>query len=298
MPAEGVSFLPKAALLSAGEIEQVVRVAAGIGVTHVKLTGGEPTIRGDLLEIVGRLRAIENIELSMTTNGLRLGSLAADLRSAGLDRLTVSTDSLRADRYREITGGGRLSLLWDGLNAADAVFDHLKINVVVMRDVNDDEIGDFARLAIERDWSIRFIEFMPLGRSVLADRTPEEALVDAREIESAVVKAIGPLRSLSRDEPGIGPSRTFATAAGRGRIGFINAMSRPFCETCNRLRLDATGVLRSCLFDGGEVDLRPLLRAETAAADAGWRDAFAGCTALKPVVHGARGDRAMSSIGG
>ncbi len=298
MPAEGVSFLPSSALLAAEEIERVVRVAVGLGVTHVKLTGGEPTVRRDLVDIVTRLRAIDGIELSMTTNGLRLAAVARTLRDAGLERVTVSVDSWRDDRYAEITGGGRLSQLRRGLDVADEVFGGLKLNVVVMRDVNDDEIGDFARLAVERDWSVRFIEFMPLGRSVLADRDASDALVEASEIEAAVVDAIGPLRPIDRLEPGIGPARAFGTATGRGRIGFIHAMSRPFCESCNRLRLDATGVLRSCLFDGGEVDLKPLLASGVASEDERWRAAFAGCTAMKPEVHGTRGDRAMSSIGG
>jgi cyclic pyranopterin phosphate synthase len=298
MPAEGVAFLPKEALLTGPEIEKVVRVAIGIGVTHVKLTGGEPTIRRDLPDIVARLRAIGGMELSMTTNGLRLASLAASLREAGLDRVTVSIDSLRNDRYAEITGGGRLPQLHRGLDAAAEVFGGIKLNVVVIRGVNDDEIGDFARLAVERDWTVRFIEYMPLGRSDLTERDPSAALVDAKEIESKVVEAIGALRALDRVEPGIGPARTFATNAGRGRVGFIHAMSRPFCESCNRLRLDATGVLRSCLFDGGEVDLRPILRSGVDADDDVWRQAFAGCTAMKPLVHSERGDRAMSSIGG
>jgi cyclic pyranopterin phosphate synthase len=298
MPAEGVTFLPPSALLTADEIERVVRVAVGLGVTHVKLTGGAPTVRRDLVDIVTRLHAIDGIELSMTTNGLRLATVARTLRDAGLDRVTVSVDSWRDDRYTEITGGGRLSQLRHGLDVADEVFGGLKLNVVVMRDVNDDEIGDFARLAVERDWSVRFIEFMPLGRSVLADRDASDALVEATEIEAAVVEAIGPLRPIEGREPGIGPARAFGTAAGRGRIGFIHAMSRPFCESCNRLRLDATGVLRSCLFDGGEVDLKPLLDAAITPDDGRWRSTFAGCTAMKPVVHSDRGGRAMSSIGG
>ncbi len=298
MPSEGVTFLPASALLAAEEIERVVQVAVELGVTHVKLTGGEPTVRRDLVDIVTRLRAIDGIELSMTTNGLRLATVARTLRDAGLDRVTVSIDSLREDRYAEITGGGRLPQLRRALDVADEVFGGLKLNVVVMREVNDDEIGDFARLAVERDWSVRFIEFMPLGRSVLADRDPSEALVDASEIEAAVVEAIGPLCPIRKREPGIGPARAFGTAAGRGRIGFIHAMSRPFCESCNRLRLDATGVLRSCLFDGGEVDLRPILRSGVGPRDRAWKDAFAGCTAMKPLVHAVRGDRAMSSIGG
>jgi cyclic pyranopterin phosphate synthase len=298
MPAEGVSFLPHGELLHPREIERVVQVAIELGVTHVKLTGGEPTLRRDLLDIIARLRGLGGIELSMTTNGLRLESIAADLREAGLDRLTVSIDSLRPDRYTEITGGGRLSRLWRGLDAADAIFGGLKLNTVVMRGVNDDEVGDFARLAIQRDWTVRFIEFMPLGRSVLSEADPSAILVTAEEIEAAVVEAVGSLGPRHSKEPGIGPARVHATSTGRGRIGFIHAMSQPFCASCNRLRLDATGMLRSCLFDGGEVDLRGVLRADPPTDMDTWRHAFAGCTAMKPETHGVRGNRAMSSIGG
>lgn len=299
MPAEGVEFLPRDRLLCAADIEQVVRAAAALGVTHVKLTGGEPTLRRDLLEIVGRLRAIPQLELSMTTNGLRLPGLAESLRDAGLDRVTISVDSLRPERYRDITGGGRLDLLHRGLDAAGEWFPSVKLNVVVMGGVNDDEIGDFARLAVDRDWTVRFIEFMPIGCSVEIDRGSDATLVDADLMRRQVEAEIGPLQPLERRaEPGVGPATVHATSAGRGRIGFIHAMSRPFCDRCNRLRLDAVGVLRSCLFDGGEVDLRPLLAGGHEPTDPVWRRAFAACTALKPDTHGSRGDRAMSSIGG
>lgn len=299
MPDEGVTFLPASALLSPAEIDQVVRVAAGFGVTHVKVTGGEPTMRRDLVEIVSRIRSIGGLECSMTTNGIRLPALADDLREAGLDRVTVSLDSLRPDRYAEITGGGRLELAQRGLDVARRVFRGVKVNVVVIRGVNDDEIGDFARFAVAHDLTVRFIEFMPLGRSDLLDRGVDDPLVDAATIASAVVEAIGPIEPAPRGaEPGVGPAEVFVPAGGRGRIGFIHAMSRPFCESCNRLRLDAVGRLRSCLFDGGEVDLRPLLRRRPPASEAAWREAFAGCTAMKPDSHGPRGDRAMSSIGG
>ncbi len=301
MPAEGVSFLPAESLLSPEEIEQVVRVAASLGVTHVKVTGGEPTMRRDLVDIVRRIRSIGGLECSMTTNGIQLPRHAASLHQAGLDRATISLDSIRPARYAEITGGGRLELALRGLDAALAVFGGAKINMVVMRGVNDDEIGEFARFAVERDLTVRFIEFMPLGDSQVLDGDGDgrRALVDADEIEAAVIEAIGPLLPLGgATEPGVGPAEVFVPAEGRGRIGFIHAMSRPFCESCNRLRLDAEGRLRSCLFDGGEIDLRPLLRRRLPVDHGDWRAAFAGCTALKPVTHGNRGDRAMSSIGG
>lgn len=300
MPAEGVTFLPASALLSPEDIEQVVRVAASLGVAHVKVTGGEPTMRRDLVDIVRRIRSVAEIECSMTTNGIQLPRLASRLRDAGLQRATISLDSLRTDRYAEVTGGGRLDLALAGLDAAIEVFGGAKINMVVIRGVNDDEIADFARLAVERDLTVRFIEFMPLGRSQVLDADDGGgALVDAEEIEAAVTEAIGRLSPLDRGaEPGVGPAEVFMPSGGRGRIGFIHAMSRPFCESCNRLRLDAEGRLRSCLFDGGEIDLRPLLRRRLPWNHDDWRAAFAGCTAMKPLTHGVRGDRAMSSIGG
>lgn len=299
MPQEGVTFLPPSALLSPEEIERVVRTAASLGVTHVKVTGGEPTMRRELVEIVRRIRSIGGLECSMTTNGIRLPAIAGRLREAGLDRTTVSLDSLRPARYEAITGGGRLDLALRGLDAAIECFDGVKVNVVVIRGVNDDEIGDFARLAVDRDLTVRFIEFMPLGRSDLLEVGVEDPFVDAGVIEAAVVEAIGPLSAWTRgDEPGVGPAEVFAPVGGAGRIGFIHAMSRPFCDRCNRLRLDAVGRLRSCLFDGGEVDLMPLLRRDPPCDESDWRHAFAACTALKPVSHGPRGDRSMSSIGG
>ena len=295
MPEEGVRFEPRENLLTVDSIARIADVAWDIGVRHFKITGGEPTVRSDLSEIVRVIRDLGPSDLSLTSNAIHLHRLAGPLKEAGLDRVTLSVDSLQKDRYARITGGGRIDLFHRGLEAAAETFGRLKLNVVVMRGVNEDELVDFARLAMERDWTVRFIEFMPLGSSSLTDGDPADVLVTAEEMVEMIEAEIGPLVSLdSSRDPGVGPARLLACPGGRGRIGLIHAMSRPFCESCNRLRLTADGVLRSCLFDGGEIDLRPLLDEGPEVI----RDAFARCTALKPEVHGSRGDRAMSSIGG
>ena len=295
MPDDGVSFVERERLLDVESILDIARVAHGFGVRHFKLTGGEPTLRPDLIQVVKGLRSLEDVDLSMTTNGVHLSRLVDRLREAGLDRLTISIDSLRPDRYRDITGGGSLEPVLRGFDAATRMFGPPKLNVVVMRGVNDDELVDFARFAMHHDSTVRFIEFMPLGQSPLADADPGEVLVSAEEMIEVLDTALGGFEPLEvGSDPGVGPARLFACPGGRGRIGFIHAMSRPFCESCNRLRLTATGTLRSCLFDGGEIELAPLL----GSGQDVMLDAFTRCTAFKPDVHRGRGERAMSSIGG
>lgn len=300
MPENGIDFADKSDLLGPDDFEAVARVALSIGVESLKLTGGEPTIRNDIVEIAQRLAALRPRDLSLTTNGLQLRRLAAPLRAAGVDRLTLSLDSLDADRYRTMTGGGRLELFWEGVAAAvDAGFERLKINMVVVRGFNDDEVEAMAALAADRPWTIRFIEYMPLGESRLTapGADPSQALVDNAEIMQRLAARFGALVPVDRrSEAGVGPANVFRLPGFAGRVGFISAMSRPFCETCNRLRLTATGELRSCLFDGGEVNILPALR--PAPDPAQLHRLFAECVVLKPDVHGARGDRAMSQIGG
>ena len=302
MPEEGMTFLPREQLLTPAEIETVARTARDLGVTHVKLTGGEPTVRRDLLEIVERLDALGFVDVSLTTNGLQLDRLAAPLRTSGIDRLTLSIDSLREERYRSITGGGRLERVHEGIEAARAAgFTRLKINMVVIRGINDDEVADFAELARTNPWTIRFIEYMPLGESrVLEDFSGDgeaPGLLENHEVRRRIEARIGPLHPVERArEAGVGPAEVFTSERLRGRIGFISAMSQPFCEQCNRLRLTATGVLRACLFDGGEIDLRPMLEDGVDASTLA--DAFRSCVALKPVTHSSRGNRQMSQLGG
>ena len=327
MPAGGVEWLPGRDLLSDAEILDVVRAAAREhGVRRFKLTGGEPTLRPGLVELVRALRAGGDVDdLSLTTNGALLEKLAAPLRDAGLDRVTVSIDSLRHDRFRQITRSGDLDAVLRGLDrAAAAGFHAVKVNCVVMRGVNDDEVVDFARLTLSRRVTVRFIEYMPLGDAAVlsagaAAPAPDDSetgpaggcgaqdrgdvFVDEGEIRRAVEGHLGPLVPVDRTlETGVGPAVVYRLGRGHppGRVGFISAMSAPFCSTCNRLRLTATGVLRSCLFEGGEVDLKPILRG---TADAGRRQRLLGramvdCVRLKPEVHGQRGSEQMSRIGG
>lgn len=240
--------------------------------------------------------------MSMTTNGTRLPSLAYDLKRAGLDRLTVSWDTMKPDRFARIArGGGRdgeraMRDISDGLlAAADAGFKHLKVNTVVIAGQNDDEVVDFARLTLEHDWTVRFIEYMPLGESTLVDAAADP--VDSATLIARLGCVFGELERIDRGgEAGVGPAEVYRLPGARGRVGFISAMSQPFCETCNRLRLTATGELRSCLFDGGEVPIWPALR--PAPDPKRIVDLLTECVAMKPEVHSDRGNRAMSQLGG
>jgi cyclic pyranopterin phosphate synthase len=335
MPAEGVRWLPKQELLSYEEICRVVRVATELhGVRHVKLTGGEPTVRSRLTELVASLRRLENVtDLSMTTNGFALADLADPLRQAGLDRVTVSLDSLDAQRFARITRSGRLDAVLAGIERAlSAGFTSLKINCVVVRGTNEDEIVDFAEMTLRRPITVRFIEYMPMGDSSIyaqsrgfipevgadgrtryriaddelgpaggcgAQDRGEDVFVPEAEMRSAIESRLGPLVPVERAaEPGAGPAVPWQLDRpdAVGRIGFISAMSQPFCDTCNRLRLTATGVLRSCLFEGGEVDLKSILRG--GGSDPDLAEAMERCVALKPTVHSSRGNIQMSQIGG
>jgi cyclic pyranopterin phosphate synthase len=269
------------------------------------------------------LRQIKGIEdLSLTTNGMLLEDLAIPLRESGLDRITVSIDSLDADRFRRITRTGELAVVMRGLDRCeDAGYSGLKINCVAMRGTNDDEFANFARLTLSRRLSVRFIEYMPLGdAAVMHTRTTVAAdeigpaggcgaqdrgdvFIAETEIRSRIERELGPLDPVDRaSEAGVGPAIVYSLAHGNplGRIGFISAMSAPFCSTCNRLRLTAEGVLRSCLFEGGEVAIRPIIRG---ASDSSQRrqliaQAMTECVRLKPDVHSGHGNRQMSQMGG
>jgi cyclic pyranopterin phosphate synthase len=296
MPEEGMDFQDRSEQLKPSEIEAVAATAVELGVRHLKLTGGEPTVRRDLLEIVERLAKLEIDDLSLTTNGLQLPRLAEPLRQAGVDRVTISVDSLKPERYRHITRGGSFDVFHRGLEAADSHFETVKLNVVVLRGVNDDEVADFAALTYDHDWTVRFIEYMPLGEIDLAEQPIENTVVTSDQIAAQISAVHGPLTKVERTkEAGVGPAEVYSLAGARGRIGFIHAMSRPFCESCNRLRLTARGELRSCLFDGGEISLLDALRPIDPSS---LRMAFAECLAMKPLVHSGRGNRAMSQLGG
>ena len=327
MPEEGVRWLPREQILSFEEIRDVVRAAVEVhGIRRFKLTGGEPTVRHGLVDLVAMLRRVPGVEdLSLTTNGMRLPELAGPLRESGLDRVTVSVDSLRPDRFRRITRTGDLATVLAGLDRCEAVgFASLKVNCVTMRGTNDDEVADFARLSLGRWLTVRFIEYMPLGDAALMHAPADRAIGDAEtgpaggcgaqdrgagslvpeaEARERVERELGPLLAVERaSEPGVGPANVYRLARGnpRGRVGFISAMSAPFCATCNRLRLTADGVLRSCLFEGGEVAVRGVLRTITdpASRQADLARAMTECVRLKPDVHSRHGNEQMSRIGG
>jgi GTP 3',8-cyclase len=320
MPEDGVAWLPKSEILTFEEIAEVVRAATEIhGIRRFKLTGGEPTVRSGLIDLVAMLKRIEGVEdLSLTTNGQRLAELAWPLRDAGLDRLTVSVDSLDPDKFRRITRTGDLAAVLAGLDRAEqAGFDSIKINCVTMRGINDDELADFARLTLRRKVTVRFIEYMPLGDAALLDHVDEDfhpgpaagcgnqnrgedSLLPESEAREMIERDLGPLLPIDRQsEAGVGPASVWQLASGKplGRIGFISAMSAPFCATCNRLRLTADGLLRSCLFDGGEVDIKTILRNNGGSLDA-LAHAMTECVRLKPAVHSGHGGKQMSRIGG
>jgi len=338
MPAEGVRWLPQSDILTFEEIRDVARAAAELhGITRVKLTGGEPTVRSGLVDLVSMLREVVALrDISLTTNGMKLGELAHPLRQAGLDRVTVSIDSLNPDRFRRITRTGDLPTVLKGLAAAREAGLGVKINCVTMRGVNNDELIEFARLTLNQKLTVRFIEYMPLGDAELLRREetlPERSgtsensrlsvdaseigpaggcgaqdrgqnsLVPETEVREMIERELGPLEAITGgDEPGVGPAKVFRLTRGNpaGRIGFISAMSAPFCATCNRLRLTATGVLRSCLFEGGEVPVRDVLRStvDPVKRHRLVADAMTDCVRLKPEVHSHRGNEQMSRIGG
>lgn len=294
MPEEGMPWLPKDELLTYEEIVAVARAAITHNIRDFKITGGEPLLRSELTTLIEMLRALPGVgELSLTTNGLLLDRDAAALRAAGITRVTVSLDTLDRAKFRQITRTGDLDRVLEGIQTAESHdLGPVKINMVVMRGYNLEEVADFARLTLEQKRTVRFIEFMPLAKSMLAE---EEHFVPYAEIRGRIEAALGPLTPADADT-GSGPARVFRLPNAAGKIGFIHAMSAPFCSTCNRLRLTADGQLRSCLFDGGEIDVRPLLR-PAAQADA-LRQAFLDCVVLKPDAHLHYGTRQMSQIGG
>lgn len=295
MPSEPPCWLPRDQILDYEEIVEVVRAAVAHGVRAIKLTGGEPLARRDLHKLLALLAPLKGRgidDLSLTTNGTLLAGLARTLKDNGLDRLTVSLDTLDPAKFRTVTNGGVLAEVWSGIEAArEAGFDHPKINVVVMRGINEDEIPDFARLTLERPVTVRFIEYMPLGRAAVGR---DDAYVPADEILSRMAPLGAPAPAGS--DVGSGPAKLFRLPGAPGKIGLIAAMSRPFCESCNRLRLTADGHLRSCLFEGGEVDVRPALR-PVPDLDA-LMSALEEAVRLKPAEHGCVGHGQMSRIGG
>ncbi len=300
MPEKGMTWTHKDELLTFEEIERLIRIFARLGIKRVRLTGGEPLMRRDLHVLVGMISRISGIEdLSLTTNGYFLAEQAQTLIESGLRRINVSLDSLDPIKFSAITRRNYYKRVWEGLEAVDVLnIRPIKINVVLIRGINDDEILKFAHLAYERPFVIRFIEFMPIGAD---DGWIIEKVITTREIINVIECGLGK-KLLPIEYRGNEPADRFVFEDGVGEIGFISSVSEPFCNHCNRVRLTSDGKLRTCLFSLKETDFKKLLREGT------------GDETIKQVIIGAiqkkerghlinrsgfiRPSRTMSQIGG
>ena len=297
MPAEGMEWLPRSEVLSFEEIARLVRVFAGLGVRTVRLTGGEPLLRRDLEVLVAQLGATGLSDLSMTTNGFLLAGKAEALAGAGLRRVNVSVDSLLRHRFESMTRRDALDAVLEGLAAAErAGMSPIKLNCVVIRGTNDDEVLDFARFARATGYEVRFIEFMPLDADEAWSR---DQVMSSDEVRQVVDRTY----PLLRQDGGREPARSYRFADGApGRVAVIPSVTAPFCATCNRVRLTADGQFRTCLFSLEETDLRALLR--SGANDADIASAVAAAVSGKWAGHSigeatfSRPGRSMSMIGG
>ncbi len=258
MPAENVQFMDRKELLTYEEIERFVRLTVPLGVTKLRLTGGEPLVRKDLHRLVAALARIEGIEdIGITTNGILLADQAADLYAAGLRRLNVSLDALNAEKFQQITRREGYEKVLEGIEAAVKVgFQQIKINAVSVRGLTEDELIPFGHFARQTGHEVRFIEYMPLDADNAWER---DKVLFAQEIIELMSAGIRPLLPIPNADPRA-PAADYQFDDGVGRIGFIASISRPFCENCNRFRITADGKLRNCLFSLEETDLRSLLR--------------------------------------
>ncbi len=299
MPPAGVERKSHDDILRYEEISRIVRAVVPCGVTRLRLTGGEPLVRPQVTTLVRMLHQIEGLEdVALTSNGQLLARHARELHDAGLRRINVSLDTLRTDRYREITRGGELRAVMEGLEACRKVgFSPIKINAVVIRGRNDDEVADFARLTLEYPYDVRFIEFMPMGD---IDLWSSEAVVREDEIRGAV-ETVGRLEAAETPATSRGGA-AFRFPGAPGTIAFVSPFSQPFCASCNRLRLTSDGKLRPCLLSDDLVDLRAVVRG--GGDDEDIRQAFGKAAEAKPKAHRLAEEAAchprtpMSAIGG
>jgi cyclic pyranopterin phosphate synthase len=257
MPIEGISKISYEEILRYEEVLRVVEAAVKKGIRKIRITGGEPLVRKGVTNFIHCLSKIPSVkDLSLTTNGVLLKDYAVDLYEAGLCRINVSIDSLNNTRFYRITRGGELDRVWEGIKEGMRVgMSPIKINTVIIRGFNDDEIIDFAKLSIHNPFHIRFIEFMPIGSNSIWSK---EKYISSNEIKDKIesFKELHPIGKKERE----GPARMFKFKGASGKIGFISPFSEHFCSSCNRLRLTVDGKLRTCLFSDKEVDLKPSLR--------------------------------------
>lgn len=303
MPLNGIRFLPKAELLTPAEIEAIVQAAVSVGFRKFRLTGGEPTLRLDLLEIVERVARVSGVgELALTTNAILMRELAGPLKAAGLRRVNVHLDSLDVVTVERQMRWGTLAQIWEGIEAcAAAGLTPIKLNAVVAAGYNEADVVELARLTVARDWHVRFIELMPLGGGECATLSMQR-YVSNIETRRRIEAALGPLTELeatsSSDE-----ARNFTLAGGRGVIGFISPVSEPYCGTCNRMRLTAEGKFHLCLLNDDELDVRSALRSERGDALEEVARILRRAVGLKPTGHHllegrSTRERSMHQIGG
>ena len=298
-PQEGQVKLANEELLRYEEILLVVRIAVSLGIEKVRLTGGEPLVRRDVLTFINDLAEIPGLtDIRLTTNGVLLADYAEALQKAGISKLNISLDTLRPERFRQITGVDAFAKVWAGISKARELgFSPIKLNVVALRGVNDDEFIDFARLTFTEPLQIRFIEFMPIGASTLWD---QGKYISSQEIME-LIKPLGKLEPVPAKRMD-GPARIYRFAGAVGSVGFISPISHHFCDRCNRLRLTSEGRLRSCLLSDQETDLKARLR--NGATDAEIRELIVATILDKPKGHGISPDGGgschgqMSRIGG
>jgi len=303
MPLEGLRFLPNSELLTPAEIETVARAAVSVGFRKFRLTGGEPTLRADLIEIVERIVRVEGVEgLALTTNALMLEDLAAPLKRAGLSRINVHLDSLDPATVERQMRWGSFEKIWRGIMAAEAAgLTPIKLNAVVAAGYNEDGVVELARLTLERDWHVRFIELMPLGGGECATLSVKR-YVSNIETRRRIEAALGAMRELPSENLA-DESRNFSVAGARGVIGFISPVSEPYCGTCNRMRLTADGKFHLCLLNDDELDVRRALRSGSGDELNQVAQILRRAVELKPTGHHllegrSTRDRSMYQIGG
>lgn len=298
MPATGIPLYDRKEILTYEEIARLARLATKLGLTKIRLTGGEPLTRQGLVGLVRMLAILPSVDdLSLTTNGTLLAGAAAALAKAGLNRVNISLDTMRSDRFSALTRGGELKQALAGIDKAKEVgLDPVKINTVVIRSINDDEIGDFSKRTITDGWHVRFIEVMPIGK---ASPWLINKYVSAEEIRSRIENQLGSLQPVAPVDGG--PARYWRFPEAEGTIGFISPVSNNFCQNCNRLRLTADGRLIPCLLADSEVELLPLLR--QGGSDDQLQSRFLQAITAKPKGHGLDAhitpcSRLMSRTGG
>lgn len=299
MPEEGIPLISHQDILTYEEILRIVRVFASEGISKVRLTGGEPLVRKGIVDFISRLSQIEEIkDLSLTTNGLLLKDLAEVLRQAGLKRVNISLDSLKRERFYQITRRDDFERVWSGIEEALRVgLTPIKINMVAIRGLNDDEIEAFARLTLHLPVTVRYIEYMPSGNG---EDWKKSDLLTTPQIKSRLEK-VGPLICITSD-PWDGPAKRFRIEGAVGEIGLIGAVSSHFCEECNRIRLTPDGKIRTCLFSDDEIDVREILR--NGGTDQDLKERLLVALGTKPERHHINShqfkkcQRNMSAIGG